>query len=297
MAPSGAATVPPMMLGTSSPMVAASPAIGASTSPGTCELGLVFAALRDLVGVSTVGACLEGERLVAGNGNVEQRTTGGTLSYRALDGRLLFVGPRQTWINRDGTLVARPTDRRLEWEGDRQLIESLRGGGHTIYVRHGPTDASQRDTEPNNLANCATQRNLTEAGRLQARTVGEALRTLNIPARDIRSSEYCRAREYARLLFDRDPSVEPGLVLPDPLTEEQRARNTDSLKQLLAQAPPAGTNRYLVAHSPNIKLAAGVDLPEEGGAAIFRVDGGAPRLVARIIPSEWTVLSRALVPR
>jgi len=33
-----------------------------------------------------------------------------------------------------------------------------------------------------------------------------------IPASDVRTSEYCRAREYARLLFDRDAEVEPGLV-------------------------------------------------------------------------------------
>jgi phosphohistidine phosphatase SixA len=258
---------------------------------------LIFAAMRDLVGASTVGACLENERQIAGNGNVEQRTTSGTLTYRALDGRLLFAGTSQTWINRDGTLLTRPTDQRFEWEGDRRLVESIRQGGYTIYFRHGPTDSSQRDTEPNNLANCATQRNLTEAGRQQARTIGEALRALKIPAQDVRTSEYCRAKEYARLLFNRDAQVEPGLVLPDPLSEEQRARNTESLKTLLGQSPPNGTNRYLVAHSPNIKLAAGVDLPEEGGAAVFRVEAGTPKLVARIVPGEWTALARALAAR
>lgn len=296
MAPSQPAAGPPMMLGSSPPMMTASPA-AASSSPGVCEMTLVFAALRDLVGASTVGACLENERLIAGNGNVEQRTTGGTLTHRALDGRLLFVGTSQTWINRDGALLTRPSDQRFEWEGDRQLVESLRQGGYTIYFRHGPTDSSQRDTDPNNLASCATQRNLTEAGRQQARAIGEALRALKVPAGDIRTSEYCRAREYARLLFDRDAQVEPGLVLPDPLTAEQRARNTESLKTLLALAPPSGANRFLVAHSPNIKLAAGVDLPEEGGAAVFRLESGTPKLVARIVPAEWPALARALAAR
>ena len=278
-------------------MMVAAPAGGASSTPGACEIGATFAALRDLIGASTVGACLENERQIAGNGNLEQRTAGGTLTYRALDGRSLFVGTSQTRVNKDGTLVTRPTDERFEWEGDRQLVESIRQGGYTIYFRHGPTDANQKDTDPNNLSNCTTQRNLTEAGRQQARAIGEALRGLKVPADDVRSSEYCRAREYARLLFDRDAAVEPGLVLPDPLTEEQRARNTESLKTLLAQAPPAGTNRYLVAHSPNIKLAAGVDLPEEGGAAIFRLEAGAPKVVARIVPAEWPALARALAAR
>ena len=292
------ATVPPMMVGLSQPsMGSAAPAADAASSPVACEIAPAFVAFREMVGASTVGACLEPERQVAGNGNVEQRTTDGILVQRALDTRLLFVGASQAWIDRDGTLFTRPTDRRFEWEGDRQLVEAIRDGGYTIYFRHGPTDASQRDTEPNNLANCATQRNLTEAGRQQARAIGEALRALKISADDVRTSQYCRAREYARLLFDREASVEPGLVLPDPLTEEQRARNTASLKMLLAQAPPSGSNRYLVAHSPNIKLAAGVDLPEEGGAAVFRLELGAPRLVARIVAGEWPALARALGAR
>lgn len=57
------------------------------------------------------------------------------------------------------------------------------------------------------------------------------------------------------------------------------------------------SSAYLVSHSPNIKLATGVDLPEEGGAAVFRVEAGAPQLVARIVPSGWPALARALAPR
>jgi phosphohistidine phosphatase SixA len=275
-------------------MMTAAPA---AATPGACELAPAFASLRDRVGATTVGTCVENERQVPGNGNVEQRTTGGIMIQRALDRRLLFVGASQTWIDRDGTLLTRPTDQRFEWEGDRQLVESIRQGGYTIYFRHGPTDSSQRDTEPDNLANCAAQRNLTEAGRQQALSIGEALRALKLPVDDVRTSEYCRAREYSRLLFGREAEVEPALVLPDPLTEEQRARNAESLKVLLAQAPPIGTNRFLVAHSPNIKLAAGVDLPEDGGAAVFRLESGAPQLMARIVPAEWPALARALAAR
>src|SRR6185503_2092474 len=62
-----------------------------------------------------------------------------------------------------------------------QLVDALRSGGHVIYFRHGATDQSQTDSDPNNLANCATQRNLTDAGRAQAQTIGTAFRTLGIP--------------------------------------------------------------------------------------------------------------------
>jgi phosphohistidine phosphatase SixA len=262
-----------------------------------CGFQLGFRDMRDLVGAATVGGCLEPERQIAGNGNVEQRTTNGMLVYRAVDGRVLFVGATQTWINRDGTAVTRPNDERLEWEGDRHMVEALRRGGHIVYFRHGPTDPNQRDSDPNNLANCATQRNLTDAGRAQARATGEALRSLTIPAGRVLSSEYCRALEYARLMFDRaDP--EPSLVLPDPLTDQQKAQNTEGLKRLLAVPPPSGTNIMMVSHSPNIRMAAGVDLPVEGSAAVFRVPGqGEPALIARVLPDEWAVLARALRPR
>lgn len=294
--PSPAAVASPAVSPTT---VVASPApvAAASPSPVACDITLGFATMRDLVGEATVGRCLENERQIPSNGNAEQRTSDGLFVYRALDQRVLFVGVTQTWINRDGVAVARPNDERFEWEGDRRLVEALRQGGHTIFFRHGPTDPNQRDTDPTNLANCATQRNLTDAGREQARAIGEALRALRIPVGQVLSSEYCRAREYALLLFSREPDVEPSLVLPDPLTEEQRARNTEALMGMLEREPQPGTNRFMVAHSPNIRLAAGVDLPEEGGAAVFRHEGGTPELVARVRPGEWPAWARALAPR
>jgi hypothetical protein len=157
--------------------------------------------MRDVVGAATVGECVENEREIPGDGNAEQRTTNGLLVYRAVDGRVLCANAAQTWIDRNRTIVTRPSNQRFEWEGDRQPVGALRRGGHFIYFRHGPTDASQRDSDPNNLANCATQRNLTEAGRAQARAIGEAFRTLGIPVGPVFTSEYCLAREYAQLAF------------------------------------------------------------------------------------------------
>ena len=267
------------------------------TPDPACQIVFGFAEMRDRVGAAVVGACHENERPIPGNGNIEQRTANGMLVFRALDQRLLFVGASQTWINRDGALVTRPNEQRLEWEGDRQLVEALRRGGHTLYFRHGPTDPNQRDTEPTNLANCATQRNLTEAGRQQARATGAALRALNVPAGQLLTSEYCRAKEYALLLFGREAAIEPSLVLPDPLTEPERAQNTEALKAVLARPPQAGTNTLMVSHSPNIRAAAGADLPVEGGAAVLRLEQGVPTVVARVLPEEWTIWARVLGAR
>jgi broad specificity phosphatase PhoE len=249
--------------------------------------------MRDLVGASIVGNCVEDQRQIQGTDNAQQRTTNGVLFYRALDNRVLFSNASQTWINGPNGLVTRPNNQRFEWEGDRQMIEALRQGGHVVYFRHGATDPNQTDSDPNNLANCQTQRNLTDAGRAQARSIGDAWRSLNIPVGTVLSSEYCRALEYSRLAFNK-VQPEPSLDLTDPLSEQQRAAATQRLQELLATAPEAGTNTVLVSHSPNIRLAANVDLAVEGEAAVFRVEQGAPMLVSRVLPDDWTTLAQAL---
>ncbi len=66
------------------------------------------------------------------------------------------------------------------------LVERLRRGGFVIYFRHASTDFSQVDSDLVNLDNCATQRNLTDAGRAQAAAIGEAMHTLAIPIGDWR---------------------------------------------------------------------------------------------------------------
>jgi phosphohistidine phosphatase SixA len=176
---------------------------------------------------------------------------------------------------------------------DGKLVAALRKGGYVLYFRHAKTDRSQQDTDPHDLANCATQRNLTDEGRADARAIGEAFRALQIPVGTVLSSAYCRAREHALLSFDQ-VTAEPSLVLPDPLPDDERQRNKEALQRLLATPPPPGTNTILVSHSPNVKAAAEVDLPVEGGAVILRPTDGIPTVVAHVLPSEWTSLAQEM---
>jgi broad specificity phosphatase PhoE len=181
-------------------------------------------------------------------------------------------------------------------QSELQMVEALRAGGYVIYFRHGPSDQNQVDTDSTNLGNCATQRNLTDDGRDQARAIAGAFRFLTIPVGVLLSSEYCRALEYARLAFG--PAVpEASLDLTDPLEDQQKAQSTMTLIGLLGTPPDPGTNTVLVSHSPNIRLAALVDLPTEGEAAIFRVDApGDSTLVARLMPTDWLRLATRMAP-
>ena len=293
-APTTAPTKPSANTGTG----AAAAGVPESTqAEAACDFSQGFATMRDLVGAAVVGECRENERQNPGNGNAEQRTVNGILVFRALDGRLLFSTETRTWINGPDGLADRPNNQRFPWEGDRQVVEALQQGGYFIYFRHGATDSSQTDSDPNNLANCGTQRNLTDRGRAQARAIGEALRTLNIPVGKVLTSEYCRAKEYAQLSV-RNGEVEPSLVLPDPLPSELRQTNTTAFRRILETPPPVGLNTIFVAHSPNIRDAADVDLPVEGEAAILQPNAGnRPTLVARILPDDWPALAEALSTR
>jgi len=286
---------------TAAPVTGAQPIT--TPAPGTnCQFVFGFEEMRNLAGADRVGECVEDERHIAGNGNSEQRTTKGMLVLSALDNRVRFIASDRTWLNGPNGLVDRPNDQRLEWEGDRQLVESLRRGGYYLYFRHGATDSSQTDASPPNLTDCTTQRNLTEGGRDQAANMGVQLRALKIPFGQIYSSPYCRATEFANLIFGRITRTEVSMQLPDPIPADERQRDSANFEMLFTTGAPTGaTNIALVAHSPNIRNVFGLgttaDLPVEGGVAVLRPGADKPTVEARVLPDEWTIWAQALAVR
>ncbi len=176
------------------------------------------------------------------------------------------------------------------------IMRALRTGGHVIVVRHGATHADQADTDPLNPDNVAKQRHLNERGREQARGVGEALKTAQVPIGKSYSSRFQRAVETARLIGRKVPQTildvtEGGLVV-SPTENNRRAQ---ALRALAATVPDPGTNTLIVTHKPNIMDAFGKDWFEvrEGEASIFRPDGsGKYTLVGRVRIDEWESATR-----
>ena len=83
------------------------------------------------------------------------------------------------------------------------LVQALRGGGHVIYFRHGKTDLTTRATDRTDLANCATQRRLSEEGRREMAEIGRLFVQMRIPVGTVLASPYCRAIDTARLAFGK----------------------------------------------------------------------------------------------
>jgi phosphohistidine phosphatase SixA len=185
-----------------------------------------------------------------------------------------------------------PADARLD---PVELVEALQDGGFVVYLRHAATDRSKEDDVVLDLDDCSTQRNLSDEGREQAREIGRAFRELELPVGDVRSSEYCRARETAELAFGR-ATPEPGLTgFPEPgdPTFDARVRRT---RELLAEPPPEGGNTVLVAHVKNLEESVGRSV-EEGEIAVFEPLGGTRfRYRGRIPASAWAGLVETLGP-
>ncbi len=175
-----------------------------------------------------------------------------------------------------------------ELEGE-DLVAALQHGGYVIYFRHAQTEPTQTDTSIADFQDCSTQRNLTEAGRAQARAIGKAILSLDIPIGKVVSSAYCRTRETALLAFG---DVAVSMDLTGFPTEQTQQRMT-ALRQMLAQAPAAGSNTVLVSHGLNIANTAGISLVE-GEAAIFApVEPDSFSLVARVPAEIWPELEDA----
>ncbi len=178
------------------------------------------------------------------------------------------------------------------------IVQSLQGGGFTIYFRHAATNWSQSDNivEHGDWQSCdgTRIRQLSDAGRETAKAVGRAIKALTIPVGEVLSSEYCRSRETAELL-----DVGPVTTTLDIMNLRAadyvggRAAAIGKYRAIIAQPPPAGTNRVISAHGNLSKAATGA-YPGEAGAVIIKADPDAEhgfRVVGQLDPADWTRLA------
>ncbi len=175
-----------------------------------------------------------------------------------------------------------------ELTGD-AMLAALKDGGYVIYFRHAISDTTQNDADPIKPDDCATQRNLSDAGRAQARKLGGAFQVLGIKVDKAMTSQYCRAKETAKLAFDKaGPQAVGALYYSLGLAKDEAAKAGEELKKILATAPKAGSNTVLVGHTSNLKEVAGVWPKKEGGAYVFQPDGsGGFKLVGLLEPADY----------
>jgi len=174
---------------------------------------------------------------------------------------------------------------------DISVLEKLRSGGYVLYMRHTSTDFSQDDSRSRSYQDCANQRNLTEKGRAEARTVGEHVKRLAIPIGEVLASPFCRTMETARLAFgEARPMTE---VRGGPAREDDPARY-EALKKILSTKIDRKENLAIAGHGNPFHAVAGPPYLAEGEIAVVQPEGnGRFRVIARIRLEDWSGLRSA----
>lgn len=164
-----------------------------------------------------------------------------------------------------------------------ELAAQIAKPGHIVLMRHALAPGTG---DPSNftLGDCATQRNLSEAGRRQARRTGEFLRGAGVRAARVFSSEWCRCLETARLL-DLGP-VEPLPALNSFF--EERASGPAQTRELRAEIAEMDLSRpvVMVTHQVNITALTRV-FPSSGEMVVLKRKGdGTIEVLGTIEPRD-----------
>ncbi len=173
-----------------------------------------------------------------------------------------------------GFLATRGTAR----ADDDALFDRLRAGGLVLLVRHAQTEPGTGDPPGFRLDDCATQRNLGEPGRAQARAIGARLRAERVPVGAVRTSAWCRCRETAALL---DLGPVEHLQPLDSFFEDRSQRERHLVGMLaFVRAWRGPGNAVLVTHQVNVTAVTGV-FPRSG-EIVAVTPAAEPKAVGRL---------------
>ena len=164
-------------------------------------------------------------------------------------------------------------------QADEALWAKLKAGGNVVLVRHASTEGGQGDPPGFRLGDCATQRNLSEAGREEALRLGRQFKFRAINTTTAKSSQWCRCLETARLAFGEE--AEPWPLLNSLNAQPDKEFDLiDAVGALAAKVKPP-YNAVLVTHNFNIRALTGIS-PREAEVVVVRAGGGKLEVVGRM---------------
>lgn len=152
------------------------------------------------------------------------------------------------------------------------IWQQLAAGGMVVLMRHGevmagPGNGNSLERDPT----CARERNLSSAGKAQARRVGEAFRGRKIAVAGVRHSPFCRTTDTARLAFGGGTPTD-FLSLREILGADEAAAQTRAMAGAIGSFAGPG-NLVLITHEPNIN-AVSFELMKPADFLVLRPRGG-----------------------
>ena len=139
--------------------------------------------------------------------------------------------------------------------------------GYVLLLRH-TLAPGVGDPENFKLNDCSTQRNLSQVGREDAKSVGDWLKRRDIKIARVESSRWCRAKETAQLLDIGRVRLNPNL---DSLFDSQdpaKAIQTVRVKKQIVDWRNKSGLLVLVGHFVNIGAVAGVGVGSGEGVLV-----------------------------
>jgi broad specificity phosphatase PhoE len=149
---------------------------------------------------------------------------------------------------------------------------ALKAGGHVALIRHASTEAGLGDPPGYRLDDCATQRNLSAAGREESRRIGERFRKEGVVVEKVFTSPWCRCRDTAMEAFGQADDWEALSSFFD-----RREREPELTKRVKDRIGTYSTRRpkgtvVMVTHQVNISALTGASAGM-GDVVVVRPDG------------------------
>jgi phosphohistidine phosphatase SixA len=152
------------------------------------------------------------------------------------------------------------------------IWQALRSGDGVAMIRHALAPGGG-DPDNFDINDCSTQRNLSDTGREQAKSIGQLFKDAEITEPRLYTSQWCRCRETAELMDLGEVSEQP-LLNSFFQQYKQGTQQTADLQQWLSkQEVMTDKPLVLVTHQVNITGLSGV-FPSSGEIVVIRHPAG-----------------------
>jgi phosphohistidine phosphatase SixA len=152
--------------------------------------------------------------------------------------------------------------------------------GTVVLFRHALAPGVG-DPPGHTLSDCATQRNLSDEGKAQARRIGAEFRQRRVQVGAVWSSQWCRTRDTADLAFPGQRTDQP--VFNSFFDESDVAGDrTRAAQSLLSNWRGPGV-LVVVTHQVNITSLTGV-VPSSGEGVVVKPSASGVKIVGFITP-------------
>lgn len=170
-----------------------------------------------------------------------------------------------------------------------ERLAALQSGSLFMVMRHAATDHNQKDIDRGASAPCSMQRNLSEEGREDMRSLKRSIEHLGIKIDKVYASPYCRTRHTAEEAFG-DYEVLQELEFSMSKDQAESKRLGEFLCRQLRSTPLGVGNTVFVTHTSNVHDCLGVWPKVEGVALVVERQGERLIYKGMINPEDWPVV-------